>query len=72
MSHVDYKKGKCRPVEYKKSSCRPVDFKKVSCRPVVFNKVLCHMSLSPKKGRVAMWILGIKGPCIDLQLMSGG
>ena len=34
-------------------------FKKVSCRPVDFKKVLCRMSLRPKKGRVAVSILGV-------------
>ena len=48
----------------RKTLCRPVDFKKVSCRPVDFKKVLCRMSLRPKKGRVAVSILGVKGPFI--------
>ena len=39
MSHVDYKKGQCRPVEFKKHPCR--------------------MSLRPKKGCVALSILGV-------------
>ena len=59
MSHVNYMKSSCRPVNFKKSSCRPVDFKKSSCRPVDFKKSSCRMSLRPKKGRVAMSILGV-------------
>ena len=72
MSHVDYKKWKyrsvdfkkvlCRPVDFKKVPCRPVDFKKVPCRPVDFKKVPCRLSLMPKKGCVAMSILGVYTP----------
>ena len=36
-----------------------VDFKKTSCRHVDFTKVPCHMSLRPKKGSVAVSILGV-------------
>ena len=56
MSHVDYKKWKCRPVEFKKTSCRPVEFKKTSCR----------LSLKPKMGRVPLSILGVYNPSIVL------
>ena len=49
MSHVDYKIWQCRRVEFKRGPCRPVDFKKGPCR----------MSLRPKKGRVAVSILGV-------------
>ena len=58
MSHVDYKKW-CRPVEFKKLPCRPVEFKKHPCRPVEFKKLPCRMSLRPKKGHVALSILGV-------------
>ena len=61
MSHVD-DKWQCLPVNFKKVPCRPVDFKKVPCRPVDFKKVPCHMSLRPKKGRVAVSILGACTP----------
>ena len=50
MSHVDYKKGQCRPVEYKKHHCRPVKFKKHPSRPVKFKKHPCPMSRRPQKG----------------------
>ena len=65
MSHVDYKKRQCRPVEFKKLPCRPVEFKKQSCHPVEFKKWPCRMSLRPKKGRVALSILGVHTPRID-------
>ena len=46
------------------SQCRrrPVEFKKQPCRPVKFKKQPCHMSLRPKKGRVALSILGVHTP----------
>ena len=59
MSHVDYRKWYCRPVNFRKVPCHPVDFKKTSCRRVDFKKVSCCMSLMPKKGRVAVSILGV-------------
>ena len=59
MSHVDYNKWLCRPVEFKKLPCWPVEFKKHPCRPVEFKKLPCRMSLRPKKGRVALSILGV-------------
>ena len=65
MSHVDCKKWLCRPVEFKKSSCRPVDFKKSPCHPVEFKRGPCRMSLSPRKGRVALSILGVRTPKYD-------
>ena len=34
-------------------------FKKASCRPVDFKKVPCRMSQRPKKGCVAVSILGV-------------
>ena len=37
-------------------------FKKQSCRPVEFKKQPCRMSLRPKKGRVALSILGVHTP----------
>ena len=39
--------------------CRPFNFKKLPCRPVDFKKVPCRMTLRPKKGCVAMLILGV-------------
>ena len=46
----------------KTQPCRPVEFKKQSCRPVEFKKQPCRMSLRPKKGRVAVSILGVHTP----------
>ena len=66
------RKTSCRPVDFKKVSCRPVDYKKVSCRPVDFKKVLCRMSLRPRKGRVAVSILRVRGPQpLPSLIMSG-
>ena len=64
MLHVDYNKWLCRPVEFKKHPCRPVEFKKLPCR----------MSLRPKKGRVALSILGVHThtAIVDLQIMKYG
>ena len=39
-----------------------VDYKKSSCRPVKFKKITCRMSLKPKKGCVALSILGVYTP----------
>ena len=64
MSHVVYEKWKCRPVRLKKSSCLPVEFKKSSCRPVEFKKSSCRMSLKPKKGHVAVTVLGVYTPIL--------
>ena len=64
MSQVDYNKRQCRPVEFKKQPCRPVELEKQSCLPVEFKKQPCRMSLRPrpKKGRVAVSILGVHAP----------
>ena len=49
----------CCPVDYKKTSCRPVKIKKTSFRLVAFKKTSYRMSLRPKKGHVAVAILGV-------------
>ena len=54
-----------------KQPCRPVEFKKQSCRPVRFKKQPCRMSLRPKKGRVAVSILGVHPPNCDIDCHSG-
>ena len=36
-----------------------VDYKKSPCRPVKFKKITCRLSLKPKKGCVALSILGV-------------
>ena len=59
---VDYKKRQCPPVEFKKQPCRPVEFKKQPCCHVKFKKQPFRMSLRPKKGRVALSILGVHTP----------
>ena len=51
--------------------CRPVDFKKVPCRLVDLEKVPCRMSLRPKKGRVAMSILGVFTHCSSKGFLIG-
>ena len=56
MSIID--KMVMSPCQIKKASSRPVNLKKVPCRPSDFKKVPCCMSLRPKKGRVAVLILG--------------
>ena len=66
MSHVDFKKRPCRPVQYKKNTlCRPVDFKLSSCHHVDFKKVTFRMSVKPKKGCVAVLILGVYTPIMS-------
>ena len=62
MLVVGYKKWEYRPVEFKKSSRRPVDFKESSCR----------MSLKPKKGCVAMSILGVYTPSLAFSHTQAG
>ena len=39
--------------------CHCVDFKKVPCRPIGLKKVPCRMAPKPKKGHVAVSILGV-------------
>ena len=46
--------------------CHPIDFKKTSCRHVDFEKVPCRMSLRPRRGHVAVSILGVPTP-IDVK-----
>ena len=59
MSPCQFKKVPCRPVNFKKVPCHPGDFKKVPCHPGDFKKVPCPMLLRPKKGCVALSILGV-------------
>ena len=58
MSHVDFKKH-WPNVALSTLSCRPVEFKQLLCPMSLSFKSPCRMSQSPKKGHVAVSILGV-------------
>ena len=70
MSHVNFKKYKCRPVQFKKYSCCTVDLKKSPCPYVSRSQVARYLGLKNPYHPVFLGVQGRDGFKVSIQMYS--